>query len=114
MPQSERLLLGPGPSNPYPEAVAALTRPVLGHLDPEFLALLDETMERLRSVFRTKNALTLPISGTGSAGEGGAFRHPPRPAAPPPPRPPPGGPPGPPRGPPPLPPPPLPPREARG
>src|ERR1700704_5799997 len=72
MPQSERLLLGPGPSNPYPEAVAALTRPVLGHLDPEFLALLDETMDRLRSVFRTKNALTLPISGTGSAGVGGA------------------------------------------
>src|SRR3989440_257829 len=73
MPQSERLLLGPGPSNPYPEAVAALTRPVLGHLDPEFLALLDETMERLRSVFRTKNALTLPISGTGSAGMEACF-----------------------------------------
>src|SRR5256714_11391028 len=76
MPHSERLLLGPGPSNPYPEAVAALTRPVLGHLDPEFLALLDETMDRLRSVFRTKNALTLPISGTGSAGKGGRFVHP--------------------------------------
>src|SRR5437660_4127661 len=73
MPQSERLLLGPGPSNPYPEAVAALTRPVLGHLDPEFLALLDETMERLRSVFRTKNALTVPISGTGSAGMEACF-----------------------------------------
>jgi alanine-glyoxylate transaminase/serine-glyoxylate transaminase/serine-pyruvate transaminase len=73
VPQSERLLLGPGPSNPYPEAVAALTRPVLGHLDPEFLALLDETMERLRSVFRTKNALTLPISGTGSAGMEACF-----------------------------------------
>ncbi len=73
MPHSERLLLGPGPSNPYPEAVAALTRPVLGHLDPEFLALLDETMERLRSVFRTKNALTLPISGTGSAGMEACF-----------------------------------------
>src|SRR2546423_4629860 len=73
MPQSERLLLGPGPSNPYPEAVAALTRPVLGHLDPEFLALLDETMDRLRSVFRTKNALTLPISGTGSAGMEAGF-----------------------------------------
>src|SRR6266481_9772229 len=73
MPQSERLLLGPGPSNPYPEAVAALTRPVLGHLDPEFLALLDETMDRLRSVFRTKNALTLPISGTGSAGMEACF-----------------------------------------
>ena len=73
MPHSERLLLGPGPSNPYPEAVAALTRPVLGHLDPEFLALLDETMERLRSVFRTTNALTLPISGTGSAGMEACF-----------------------------------------
>ena len=73
MPQSERLLLGPGPSNPYPEAVAALTRPVLGHLDPEFLALLDDTMDRLRSVFRTKNALTLPISGTGSAGMEACF-----------------------------------------
>jgi alanine-glyoxylate transaminase / serine-glyoxylate transaminase / serine-pyruvate transaminase len=73
VPHSERLLLGPGPSNPYPEAVAALTRPVLGHLDPEFLALLDETMERLRSVFRTQNALTLPISGTGSAGMEACF-----------------------------------------
>src|SRR2546429_9956417 len=83
MPQSERLLLGPGPSNPYPEAVAALTRPVLGHLDPEFLALLDETMDRLRTVFRTKNTLTLPISGTGSAGPGAGFPNPPHPRAPP-------------------------------
>ncbi len=73
MPHSERLLLGPGPSNPYPEAVAALTRPVLGHLDPEFIALLDDTMDRLRRVFRTKNALTLPISGTGSAGMEACF-----------------------------------------
>jgi alanine-glyoxylate transaminase / serine-glyoxylate transaminase / serine-pyruvate transaminase len=73
VPQTERLLLGPGPSNPYPEAVAALTRPVLGHLDPEFLDLLDETMQRLRDVFRTKNALTLPISGTGSAGMEACF-----------------------------------------
>jgi alanine-glyoxylate transaminase/serine-glyoxylate transaminase/serine-pyruvate transaminase len=68
VPLSDRLLLGPGPSNPYPEAVAALARPMLGHMDPEFLALLDETMARLRAVFRTENALTLPISGTGSAG----------------------------------------------
>ena len=73
MPHGERLLLGPGPSNPYPEAVAALTRPVLGHLDPEFLDLLDETMQRLRDVFRTKNALTLPISGTGTAGMEACF-----------------------------------------
>jgi alanine-glyoxylate transaminase/serine-glyoxylate transaminase/serine-pyruvate transaminase len=64
----ERLLLGPGPSNPYPEAVAGLCRPLLGHLDPEFLEVLDETCERLRAVFRTRNRLTLPLSGTGSAG----------------------------------------------
>jgi alanine-glyoxylate transaminase/serine-glyoxylate transaminase/serine-pyruvate transaminase len=68
VPHTDRLLLGPGPSNPYPEAVAALARPMLGHMDPEFLALLDATMVRLRTVFRTENALTLPISGTGSAG----------------------------------------------
>jgi alanine-glyoxylate transaminase/serine-glyoxylate transaminase/serine-pyruvate transaminase len=73
VPLSDRLLLGPGPSNPYPEAVAALDRPVLGHLDPEFLALLDETNDRLRAVFRTSNALTFPISGTGSAGMEACF-----------------------------------------
>lgn len=60
--------MGPGPCNPYPEATLALTHPMLGHLDPEFVALLDETCERLRTVFGTTNPLTLPISGTGSAG----------------------------------------------
>ncbi len=73
MPITDRLLLGPGPSNPYPEATRALTRPLLGHMDPEFLALLDETCERLRRVFRTDNELTLPISGTGSAGMEACF-----------------------------------------
>jgi alanine-glyoxylate transaminase/serine-glyoxylate transaminase/serine-pyruvate transaminase len=73
VPITDRLLLGPGPSNPYPEATAALTRPMLGHMDPEFLAVLDETMARLRTVFRTRNALTLPISGTGSAGMEACF-----------------------------------------
>jgi alanine-glyoxylate transaminase/serine-glyoxylate transaminase/serine-pyruvate transaminase len=65
--------MGPGPSNPYPEVTAALTHPVLGHLDPAFLAVLDETMERLRAVFQTSNPLTLPVSGTGSAGMQAAF-----------------------------------------
>lgn len=65
---SDRLLLGPGPSNPYPEAIEALSRPVLGHLDPEFLALVADTAQRLRTVFGTRNRLTLPVSGTGSAG----------------------------------------------
>ena len=73
MPHSERLLLGPGPSNPYPEVMEALARPVLGHLDPEFLALLDETCERLRSALSTRNELTLPVSGTGSAGMEACF-----------------------------------------
>src|SRR6478752_5547717 len=73
MPISDRLLLGPGPSNPYPEAVAALTRPMLGHMDPEFIAIMDETMARLRPVFRTDNALTFPVSGTGSAGMEACF-----------------------------------------
>jgi alanine-glyoxylate transaminase/serine-glyoxylate transaminase/serine-pyruvate transaminase len=73
MPISDRLLLGPGPSNPYPEAVAALGRPMLGHMDPEFIAIMDETMARLRSVFRTDNALTFPVSGTGSAGMEACF-----------------------------------------
>jgi alanine-glyoxylate transaminase/serine-glyoxylate transaminase/serine-pyruvate transaminase len=68
MPLSDRILMGPGPSNLYPEVVTAFTRPMLGHLDPEFLVVLDETCERLRAVFQTENALTFPVSGTGSAG----------------------------------------------
>jgi alanine-glyoxylate transaminase / serine-glyoxylate transaminase / serine-pyruvate transaminase len=65
--------MGPGPGNPYPEVAEALVRPLLGHLDPEFVALLDDTCSRLRTVFRTTNPLTLPISGTGSAGMEAAF-----------------------------------------
>jgi alanine-glyoxylate transaminase/serine-glyoxylate transaminase/serine-pyruvate transaminase len=65
--------MGPGPSNPYPDVTSALVRPVLGHLDPVFLEILDETIGRLRTVFRTDNALTLPLSGTGSAGMEAAF-----------------------------------------
>lgn len=65
--------MGPGPCNPYPEVAEALARPMLGHLDPEFIALLDETNDRLREVFRTTNPLTFPVSGTGSAGMETAF-----------------------------------------
>jgi alanine-glyoxylate transaminase/serine-glyoxylate transaminase/serine-pyruvate transaminase len=67
-PFSELLLLGPGPSNPYPEATVGLARPVLGYLDPEFLALYAVVGDRLRAVFQTANRVTLPVSGTGSAG----------------------------------------------
>jgi alanine-glyoxylate transaminase/serine-glyoxylate transaminase/serine-pyruvate transaminase len=73
VPLSDRVLMGPGPSNPYPEVAAGFARPMLGHLDPEFIALLDETGDRLRQVFRTANPLTFPLSGTGSAGMEAAF-----------------------------------------
>src|SRR5688572_30745296 len=63
-----RLLLGPGPS-PVPERVlAALAQPTIGHLDPAFLALMDDIRRRLRTLFGTTNELTLAMSGTGSAG----------------------------------------------
>jgi alanine-glyoxylate transaminase/serine-glyoxylate transaminase/serine-pyruvate transaminase len=68
-----RTLLGPGPSNPYPEATAALALPLLGHLDPAFVELLDETCAMLRQVWGTENARTLPLSATGSAGMEAAF-----------------------------------------
>lgn len=70
---TDRILMGPGPCNPYPEATIGLTLPTLGHLDPEFIGILDETCERLRTVWGTTNALTLPVSGTGSAGMEAAF-----------------------------------------
>ncbi len=73
MPLRARTLLGPGPSNPYPEATVALGQPLLGHLDPLFLGILDETSERLRTVFGTANRRTLPLSATGSAGMEASF-----------------------------------------
>lgn len=63
-----RLLLGPGPSEVSPRVLQALARPTLGHLDPEYLRLMDRIRERLREVFQTRNELTFAISGTGSAG----------------------------------------------
>ena len=63
-----RILLGPGPSNVHPRVLRALSTPLVGHLDPEFIRLMEETKELLRFVFQTKNALTFPISGTGSSG----------------------------------------------
>ncbi len=65
--------MGPGPSNPYPEATAALTRPMLGHLDGEFIDLLDDLGDRLRTLFATTNTLTFAVSGTGSAGMEASF-----------------------------------------
>jgi len=63
-----RLLLGPGPSDVPPRVLEALARPTIGHLDPEYLRLMDDTSRLLRRLFRTENRLTMAISGTGSAG----------------------------------------------
>ena len=65
---SERLLMGPGPSNVHPRVYRALAAPVVGHLDPEFLAVMEDNKSLLREVFQTQNRLTIPMSGTGSAG----------------------------------------------
>lgn len=69
----QRVLMGPGPSNVAPRVLQAMAQPTIGHLDPAFLALMDETMELLRYVFRTANPLTFAVSGTGSAGMEAAF-----------------------------------------
>src|SRR5574342_610062 len=65
---SPRILLGPGPSNVHPRVLRALATPLIGHLDPAFIALMEETKRLLRATFLTSNTLTLPISATGSAG----------------------------------------------
>lgn len=70
---THRHLFGPGPSNCYPEAIAALGHPILGHLDPLFIDMMDSTCDGLRQAWGTTNARTLPLSGTGSAGMEAAF-----------------------------------------
>ncbi|HEY2827666.1 MAG TPA: alanine--glyoxylate aminotransferase family protein, partial [Pirellulales bacterium] len=63
-----RILLGPGPSDIHPRVLAALARPTVGHLDPYYLELMNRMQQMLREMFRTKNEMTMAISGTGSAG----------------------------------------------
>jgi len=64
----QRVLMGPGPSDVPARVLQAMSAPCIGHLDPYFLAVMDETQQLLRSLFQTQNALTIPVSGTGSAG----------------------------------------------
>lgn len=69
----EILLLGPGPSTTAPEVYRALGLPTLGHLDPTFIGIMDRTKALLQELARTRNAVTFPVSGTGSAGMETAF-----------------------------------------
>ena len=64
----KRVLLGPGPSPVDDRVLNAMTSPVVGHLDPQFLQCMDEIQGMLRYVFETENRVTIPVSGTGSAG----------------------------------------------
>ena len=63
-----RLLLGPGPSPVHPRVLRAMSTNVVGHLDPDFLQVMDDCQVMLRDLFGTKNRVTFPVSGTGSAG----------------------------------------------
>lgn len=69
----QRTLMGPGPSDVSPRVLGALARPTIGHLDPQFLQLMDEIKELLQFAFRTDNTLTLPVSAPGSAGMEACF-----------------------------------------
>lgn len=64
----QRTLMGPGPSDIAPRVLAAMARPTIGHLDPAFIGMMDEVKAMLQYAFQTKNAMTLPVSGPGSAG----------------------------------------------
>ncbi len=61
-------MMDPGPSNVPDRVYRALSAPIIGHLDPDFMEIMDEICQMLRMVFKTKNKLTIPISGTGSSG----------------------------------------------
>lgn len=63
-----RVLMGPGPSDVPPRVLEALARPTIGHLDPVFVGLMDEVKGLLQATFETENALTMPVSGPGTAG----------------------------------------------
>ena len=68
-----RTLMGPGPSDVHPRVLAAMARPTIGHLDPAFVAMMDQVKGLLQYAFRTRNELTLPVSGPGSAGMEACF-----------------------------------------
>lgn len=68
-----RVLMGPGPSDVHPRVLAAMAQPTIGHLDPAFIGLMDDIKRLLQLAFRTRNELTMPVSGPGSAGMEACF-----------------------------------------
>jgi alanine-glyoxylate transaminase/serine-glyoxylate transaminase/serine-pyruvate transaminase len=68
-----RTLMGPGPSDVHPRILEALSRPTIGHLDPQFVGMMEEIKSMLQYAFQTKNELTIPVSAPGSAGMESCF-----------------------------------------
>ena len=68
-----RTLMGPGPSDVHPRVLTAMARPTIGHLDPAFIAMMEEIKALLQYAFQTSNALTIPISAPASAGMEACF-----------------------------------------
>ena len=69
----DRTLMGPGPSDVHPRVLRAMSTPLVGHLDPAFIEIMDEVQSMLRYTFQTDNQWTIPVSGTGSAAMEAAF-----------------------------------------
>jgi alanine-glyoxylate transaminase/serine-glyoxylate transaminase/serine-pyruvate transaminase len=65
--------MGPGPSDVHPRILEAMSRPTIGHLDPQFVGMMDEMKALLQYAFQTRNALTMPVSAPGSAGMEACF-----------------------------------------
>lgn len=65
---SKRVLMGPGPSDVHPRVLKAMSTPLVGHLDPEFVELMDEIKWMVQQTFQTENKLTFVVSAPGSAG----------------------------------------------
>ena len=70
-----RTLMGPGPSDVHPRVTGAMARPCIGHLDPQFVAMMDEVKQMLQYAFQTENQLTIPVSAPGSAGMEATFQN---------------------------------------
>lgn len=69
----QRTLMGPGPSDIYPQVLQALSRPTVGHLDPLFIKMMDELKQLLKYAFQTQNEFTIAVSAPGSAGMEACF-----------------------------------------
>jgi alanine-glyoxylate transaminase / serine-glyoxylate transaminase / serine-pyruvate transaminase len=65
---SQRILMGPGPSDVHPRVLKAMSTPLIGHLDPEFVGIIDDIKAMAQATFQTRNHLTFVVSAPGSAG----------------------------------------------